>query len=323
MVRRLSALLLLLLCAGPWLASPLAAASFPNRPVEVVVAWAPGGGADLVFRALAAVFPKHANGQPLLVKNIAGAAGVPGIVEFSKSKPDGYTVLHWNTAHVIKPHMSKVPFTATSFEPVLKVVSGYNYLQTKADSPFQNLTDFLEAAKKNPGKVSVGNAGPGGGNHFAALLLEDYTKTSFLHVPFQGGGPSVTGLLSGQVQTAMNIAPEGLSNVEAGQTRILAVFAPSRFERFPKFPTAKEQGVDLIIDQWRGVVAPKGTPPDIVKALHDIFKKCVEDPDYVKRAKEMNVEPTYLGSKELGELIAADDKRFEKIVKEKKLGDRY
>jgi tripartite-type tricarboxylate transporter receptor subunit TctC len=300
-----------------------ALAAFPTKPVEAYVAWAPGGGADLVFRALAQVFPKYANGQPMLVKNLPGAAGVPGIVEFGGTKPDGYTVLHWNVAHVIKTHMSKVPFTATSFEPVIKLVEANNYLNVKADSPHKDLKNFLEAARKNPGKVSVGNAGPGGGNHMAALLLENAAKVQFLHVPFQGGGPSVTGLLSGQVDSAMNIAPEGITNVQAKQLRILAVFGTKRFEGLPDFPTAREQGLDLVLDQWRGVVAPKGTPADIVRALHDIFHKCMQDPEFVGKMRELSTSVSYQNSKDFGELVKAEDLRFETLIKERKLGDRY
>ena len=297
--------------------------AFPERPVEAVVAWAAGGGADLVFRAMAAVFPKYANGQPLVIKNVPGAAGVPGIAEFKQARPDGYTVLHWNVAHVIKTHMSEVPFTATEFTPVIKLVEANNYLNVRADAPWKTLGEFLDEARANPGQLSVGNAGPGGGNHMAALLLEQATGVKFLHVPFQGGGPSVTGLLAGDVMSAMNIAPEGISNVQAGQLRILAVFGTKRFDTFPDVPTAAEQGVALDLPQWRGVVAPPNTPEPIVRQLHDIFKKCIEDPEFVAKMKELNTTPSYGSAQEFGALVAADDARYEKLIKAEKMGDRY
>ena len=303
--------------------SVLAQQMFPTKPVEAVVAWAPGGGADLVFRAMAVLFPKYANGQPLIVKNVPGAAGVPGITEFMRIKPDGYSILHWNTAHVVKTHMSKVPFTATMFTPIIRLVSAYNYLNVRNDAPWKTLGEFLAEAKKNPGNVSVGNAGPGGGNHMAALLLEDAAKVKFLHVPFTGGGPSVIGLMSGQVQSAMNIAPEGISNAQAGQLRILAVFGPKRLENFPNVPTGIEQGVQLSLDQWRGAVAPPNTPPDIVAALHDILKKVIEDPEFVAKMKELSTAVSYADGKTFGEDIKNEDKRYEKLCQEQKLGDRY
>jgi tripartite-type tricarboxylate transporter receptor subunit TctC len=312
--------LLILLCAA---AVVSAQQKFPTKPVEATVAWAAGGGADLVFRAMAAVFPKYANGQPLVVKNVPGAAGVPGITEFMRARPDGYSILHWNTAHVVKVHMSKVAFTATTFTPVIKLVSAYNYLNVKADAPWKSLGEFLSEARKNPGKVSVGNAGPGGGNHMAALLLEEAAKVKFLHVPFQGGGPSVIGLMSGQVQSAMNIAPEGIANAQAGQLRILAVFGQKRLENFPDVATGIEQGVPLSLDQWRGVVAPPNTPPDVVAALHDILKKVIEDPEFVSKMRELSTQVAYADPRTFGEVIKTEDKRYEKLCQEQKLGDRY
>jgi tripartite-type tricarboxylate transporter receptor subunit TctC len=219
--------------------------------------------------------------------------------------------------------MSKVPFTATSFTPILRLVSAYNYLNVRADAPWKTLDEFLAEAKRNPGNVSVGNAGPGGGNHMAALLLEDAAKVKFLHVPFTGGGPSVIGLMSGQVQSAMNIAPEGISNVQAGQLRILAVFGQKRLENFPNVPTGIEQGVQLSLDQWRGAVAPPNTPPDIVAALHDILKKVIEDPEFVSKMKELSTGVSYADGKTFGEDIKNEDKRYENLCQEQKLGDRY
>ncbi|MDR1933962.1 MAG: tripartite tricarboxylate transporter substrate binding protein [Spirochaetales bacterium] len=299
------------------------AEQFPNKPVQAMVAWAAGGGADLVFRALAAVFPKYANGQPLVITNSGGAAGVPGITQFMQEAPDGYWIMHWNVAHVIKTHMDSVPFTATSFVPVAQVVVASNYLNVRADAPWQTLQDFIADAKKNPGKVSIGNAGAGGGNHMGALLFEKAAGIQLLHVPFTGGGPSVTGLMSGQCDSAMNVAPEGISNAQAGQLRILAVFGGKRFDTFPNVPTGKEAGVDLVLDQWRGIVAPPGTPENIVQALHDIFKKCIEDPEFIAKMKELNATPSYASAKDFGALVAAEDKRYEELIKTNKMGNRY
>jgi tripartite-type tricarboxylate transporter receptor subunit TctC len=299
------------------------AEKFPSKPVQAMVAWAAGGGADLVFRSLAVVFPKYANGQPLVIINSGGAAGVPGITQFMKEAPDGYWIMHWNTAHVIKTHMDEVPFTGTSFVPVIKVVEANNYLNVRADAPWKGLQDFIAEAKAKPGKVSIGNAGAGGGNHMAALLFEKAAGIELLHVPFTGGGPSVTGLMSGQCDSAMNVAPEGIANAQAGQLRILAVFGDKRFDTFPNVPTGKEAGVNLVLNQWRGIVAPPGTPDNIVTALHDIFKKCIEDPEFIAKMKELNAIPAYASAKDFGVLVAAEDKRYEELIKTNKMGNRY
>ncbi len=298
--------------------------NFPNRPVEAGVAWAAGGGADLIFRSLASVFPKYANGQPLVVKNVGAAAGVPGIMEFkNNARPDGYTILHWNTAHTIKTHMNSVPFTATEFTPVMKLVEDYSHVLVRADSPFKDLKDFVAYAKANPGKINLGNAGTGGGAHFSALFFEDYTGINVTHVPFTGGGPAVIGVLNGQVDASMSIASEGITNVLDGSLRMLGVFGPARPGQLPNVQTAQEQGFDIILGHWRGIMAPPNTPPEIVAALHDIFKKCMEDPDFQKRMKEMNTNISYLNSRDFGELAKKADLEYMRIIKEKKLGDKY
>ena len=296
--------------------------SFPSKPVTALIGWSAGGGADIVFRALAEVFPKYANGQPLIVQNKGAAAGVPAITEFKKADPTGYEVLHWNVAHLIKTHMNKVAFTATEFVPVLQVVASYNYLVVRADAPWNTLADFIADAKANPETIPVGNAGTGGGNHMAALLFENATDTTLIHVPFSGGGPAITGLLAGDVDAVVANAPEGITNVQAGQLKVLAVFSNDEIPGIPA-KTGVAQGVDLILEQWRGVVVPQGTPPAIVAKLETIFKQCVEDPVYMKKMAELGAIPVYKPGPEYGKQVAFDDARYEKIIRDNGFGDRY
>ena len=301
-----------------------AADNFPSKPVTAMVAWAAGGGADLVFRALAEVFPKYANGQPLVIENKGEAAGVPGIMDFKQNAaPDGYRVMHWNIAHVIKTHWDNVPFTSTEFVPICNVVVASEYLNVAANAKWQTLQDLINDAKANPGQISMGNAGIGGGNHLAAVLFEQAAGVQFKHIPFSGGGPSVTGLLTGDCQTTMNVAPEGIPQAQAGQVKILAVFADKRFDEFPNVPTSKEAGLNFVYEQWRGVVAPKGTPDAIALKLQNIFKQCVEDPVYIQRMKSMSALAAYMDAKSFGDLVVSEDKRIEQVIKSAKLGNRY
>ncbi len=295
---------------------------FPSKPVTAVVGWAAGGGADIVFRAIAEVFPKYANGQPLVIQNQGAAAGVPAITEFMKATPDGYTTLHWNVAHVIKTHMNKVPFTGTEFDPVLQVVASYNYLVVNANAKWNTLEEFIADAKSRPEGISMGNAGAGGGNHMAALLFEEASGTKYIHVPFSGGGPAITGLMSGQCDAVMANAPEGIANVQAGQLKILAVFSDKKLDSIPA-STAIAQNVNLVLEQWRGVVVPKGTPPAIIAKLENIFRQCIEDPIYIKKMQELGSIPVYKSGADFGKLVASDDARYEKIVRDGKFGDRY
>lgn len=317
------AMLVAALCLVATLVRAEDAASWPTKPVETTVQWAAGGGADLVFRILAEVFPKYSGGQTMVIKNVPGAAGVTGCVEFLTAPPDGYKLMHWSNAHVTKAQMSVVPYDVNSYEPIIQIVSTANYLVVKADAKWNTLAEFVADAKAKPGEITIGNAGVGGGNHLAALLFEDGVKAEFLHVPFNGGGPAITGLMSGQVDAAMANAPEGMSNVDGKQLKILATFGAQRFSEYPDVPTAKDAGFDLVIEQWRGLSAPKGTPPELIARMHDVLKKCVEDETYVTKVKSMSAIPTYRNTADFTKFCLEEDKRFENLIKSRGFGDRY
>lgn len=289
--------------------------NYPSKTVEATVGWAPGGGGDIVFRALAAVFPKYANGQALVIKNIPGAAGITAAVEFKDAIPSGYSIMHWNNASVIKTNLSKVPVTgADTFTAVCQIVSSYNYLVVNADSPFKSLQDLLDYAKKNPGKLTMGNAGAQGGNHMAALLLEDATGLEFTHVPFSGGGPAITGLLSNQIDCVMANAPEGITNVENGQLRILAIFSDERYSALPDVPTGIECGVNVVLPQWRAIVCPPYTSTEIVEKLAAIIKQCVEDPQFIEQMTSQCVEIDYKGPEETDAFIRQQDAMYKELI---------
>ena len=320
MIAKRATALLLAACLA---VSAAVAGTFPDKPVEAIVPWGTGGGGDLVFRAMAAVFPKHANGQPLLIKNIPGAAGVPGIVEFMKAKPDGYTVAHWNGAQTIKTHMSETPYTATQFKGVANIVNDNFYILALADSKFKTLKDVIDYAKANPGELTFGNAGIGGGTHFAQVMFEDAVGIDVIEVPFKGGGPLITGLLSGDVEVSSNIMPEGATNIQNGQINILCIFSADRHPAFPDAPTAREQGVDLVIGQYRGIVAHPDTPDERVAELTEIFRKVIADPDFVKQITDMGSTIEFLDGPAYAKTIAEDDAAYSRIIKEKKLGDLH
>ena len=300
------------------------AANFPERPVTAHVPWGAGGGSDLVFRALGEAFAKNSGGQPQLIKNVPGAAGAVGIVEYMRlARPDGHDVMTWAGAQTIKTHVSKVNYSVADFKPVIRAISNYTYILVQNKSPFKTLKDFVDYAKANPGKVTMGHAGTGGGGHLSCILFNAKAGINVSYVPFEGGGPAAAGLLSGQTMVSMNIPPEGLSNVEAGQLRALAVLAPNRLPQLPNLPTAKEAGFDVVYFQSRGAVIHKGTPDAIVMRLHDIYKKSLEDESVKKRMNDMVTEITYAGPAEYGKELMDEDKLFEKIIREHKIGDKY
>ena len=290
-------------------------AGFPEKEVQIIIPWAAGGATDLIFRALAATTEKYL-GKAVVVVNRPGGAGAVGYTECMKSQPDGYTLVSAITPLTILPHQVKTAFDYKSFEPVINVVRDPCMFLVKSDSPWKTVNEFIDYAKKNPDMITVGNSGAGGGVHLIALAFQQAAGVKFNHIPFAGGGPSVTALLGGHINAVTVSPPEGIQHVKAGKLRIIALFADKRFELFPNVPTVKEQGIDFVMGQWRGLAAPKDTPPDVIKKLHDAFKKGMEDPVFQKNAKDMVVNLSYLGPEDFGKLMAQDNEFYGKLVKQ-------
>lgn len=296
-------------------ALPAQAAEFPQKEVQIIIPWAPGGATDLVFRAVAAATAKHL-GQAVVIVNKAGGGGAVGYTEGAQAKPDGYMLTAAVTPLTILPHQVKTAFTYGSFEPIINVVSDPSMFLVRAEAPWKTMKEFLEQAGKNPGMISVGNSGAGGGVHLVALAFEKSAGVKFNHIPFSGGGPSVTALLGGHINAVSVSPPEGISQIQAGKLRIIALFAEKRLELFPNVPTVREEGVNFTMGMWRGLVAPKGTPPAVIRKLHDAFKKGMDDPGFKKNAKDMSVNIEYLSSNDFGIRMAEDHESFGKLVKE-------
>jgi tripartite-type tricarboxylate transporter receptor subunit TctC len=291
------------------------AADFPTKEVQIIIPWAAGGATDLIFRALAATTGKYL-GKAVVVVNRPGGAGAVGYTEAAQAKPDGYTLVSAITPLTILPHQVATAFTYKSFEPVINVVDDPSMFLVRSDAPWKSLKEFLDFAKKNPDMITVGNSGAGGGVHLVAVAFEKAAGVKFNHIPFSGGGPSVTAILGGHVNAVSVSPPEGIEHVKAGKLKIIALFSGKRFELFPDVPTVKEQGIDFVMGMWRGLAAPKGTPPDVIKKLHDAFKQGMEDPLFQKNAKDMSVNLRYLGPEAFGKLMAQDDEFYGKLVKE-------
>jgi tripartite-type tricarboxylate transporter receptor subunit TctC len=188
----------------------------------------------------------------------------------------------------------------------------------QTDAPWKTTAEFVDYARKNPDTLTVGNSGAGGGVHLVALAFEKAAGVKLNHIPFSGGGPSVTALMGGHVNAVSVSPPEGVAQIRAGQLRIVALFAEKRLAMFPDVPTVKEQGIDFTMGMWRGLAAPKGTPTEIIQKLHDAFKKTMDDSEFQNRAREMSVLLSYLGPKDFGALMAKDDEFLGKLIKSMK-----
>jgi tripartite-type tricarboxylate transporter receptor subunit TctC len=297
------------------IAMPLQAAEFPTKEVQIIIPWAAGGATDLIFRALAGTTGKYL-GKAVVVVNRPGGGSAVGYTEGMKAPADGHTLTSAVNPLTILPHQVTTAYTYKNFDPVINIVDDPSMFLIRSDAPWKSLREFLDYAKKNPDMITVGNSGAGGGVHLVALAFEKAAGVKFNHIPFSGGGPSVTAILGGHVNAVVVSPPEGIEQVKAGRLKIIALFAAKRFEMFPDVPTVKEQGIDFVMGMWRGLVAPKGTPPDAIKKLHDAFKQGMDDPAFRKNAKDMAVNLHYLGPEAYGKLMASEHELYGKLIKE-------
>ena len=298
------------------------ARKFPDREIEVMVPWAAGGATDLMVRIFAPVIQKHL-GVPLLVTNKPGGAAVPGYVEAMTKRNDGQYIVAWATPSLTVTHMQKTPYDANTFEPIIDIVMAPVWFLAPADSPYNNLKDLVEDAKKRPGRVNLGNAGAGGGTHMIALAFESAVGVKFNHVPHSGGGPAVTAAVAGQVDVITCGPPEGVPQLAAGQLKCLGIFSENRLKEFPDYPTAMELGYDFAMGQWRGLAALKGTDPAKIKILHDAFKAAMADPEFIKLASQSGLLLDYRNTEDFRKLIQKEDAYYMDVVKENKLGSKY
>jgi len=295
---------------------------YPSREIELMIPWGVGGATDVVFRTFLTVLPKYLK-VPVIIVNRPGGGAVPGYTEAMKKKPDGYYSLAWISASLTKTHMSEVPYDYQTFDPVIMLVNTPCWILVPADSPFKNINDMMAAARAKPGYVTLGNAGAGGGTHMIALAFEKAAGVRFNHVPHKGGGPTVVATVGGHVDACNLSPPEGVPQMAAGQLRCIAAFSEERMKEFPDVPTAKEQGVDFVLGQWRGLAVPRGTPADRVKVLHDAFKATMDDPDLQKLAKKGGILLEYKGTQDFRRYVADQNEFYKKLIIESKLGTRY
>jgi tripartite-type tricarboxylate transporter receptor subunit TctC len=279
--------------------SSVGAQEYPSKPIEVVVGYPPGGGTDMVSRAIADVAAKYL-GQPLVVNNKPGATGIIGSQYVYNSKPDGYTlVVAGGSETVSVPHFRQLPFNPiTDFDPVIRIMVERIGFYVRTDSSWKTMKDFIADAKKNPGKYTYATAGVGGLHHATVLVTEKRTGISLTHVPHKGGAETLTALAGGHVNIAMASPNEAYALVQAGRVRCLAITALERSPTEPDAPTMRELGYDVYIDNQKGFVFPKGVPKEIRQKFHDALKKAYDDPQFRANAEKMKLEISYLNGED-------------------------
>ena len=300
--------------AAAW-ASTAAAQPFPDgKPVEMTVMFGAGSAADVTARALADGMAKVL-GAPVPVVNRTGGGGALGYVHVSQQKPDGYAIV-WNSNSISTTfHSGTLPFDYKSFDPVARVTVENPALAVKVGAPWKSLKELVDFAKANPDKVRVGNSGAGSHTHIASAALFSAAGAKITPVPF-GTGQAVVNLLGDRIEAVVQFPPAIVPHAKSGELRVLAVLGGARDPVFPDAPTAKEAGLDLALDMWRGIAVPKGTPQPVVDRLQDAIKKTVESPEFAAAGKNIGFMPAYLPADAFGKVIAEDDKRLADVMKE-------
>jgi len=279
------------------------AQQFPSKPVTLIVPWPAGGSTDIYFRKLGEITQKHL-GQNLVIENRPGGSGNNGPTTMAKTaQPDGYTISQLTISAFRAPHMQKVDWNPVSDFTYIIGLAGYTFgVVVKADSPFKTFNDLIAYAKANPGKLSYATPGTGTSLHLAMEEVGAKAGVQFLHVPFKGYADGAIALMGGHVMVQVD-STGWAKQVDAGAQRLLATLGEKR-TRWGA-PTVKELGVDTVSASPFGLVGPKGMSPQVVKTLHDAFKRSLDDPEYLKLLATLDQPAWYQSSEDYAKWAAA------------------
>ncbi|MEI7975711.1 MAG: tripartite tricarboxylate transporter substrate binding protein [Betaproteobacteria bacterium] len=293
------------------------ASAYPQKPIRMIVPFTPGGSTDILARAIGQELTK-AWGQSVVIENIAGAGGSIGADRAAKSPADGYTLLmgHIGTLAVNPSLYPKLPYNPVKdFAPVAWVARVPNILVVNPNVPAKNVQELVALAKSKPGQLSYGSGGNGSAANLATEYFKMQTETAILHIPYRGTVPAVTDLMGGQIQILFTGAPAVMGQVKSGQLRALAVSSPKRLDALPELPTVAEAGYkNFEADQWYGVVAPAGTPRDIVLKLNQQINASLNSAELKKRLSTEGAVATPETPEAFGKLIVQEIERWRPVI---------
>ncbi|MCD0503388.1 tripartite tricarboxylate transporter substrate binding protein [Bordetella petrii] len=310
-----------LCAAGIGLASGAAAQTYPARPINLVVPFPAGGTTDVLARALGQELSRSL-GQPVVVENKPGAGATLGADYVAKAPADGYMLLMGAVHHTIATsvYRSLQYDFQKDFAPITTVALVPNILVVNPKLPARNVQELLALAKQSPGKLTFGSNGMGTGQHLIGAQFQDMGAVQLLHVPYKGSGPLTTDLLGGQIDMSFDTITPVLAHVKSGKLRALAVTTDQRSAALPDTPTMQEAGLkDFNMGTWFGVLAPAGTPPEIVARLNAEMVKIIQSPDFGKRMAEIGAVPIGDSSDHMARQIKDDTERYAELVKQAKV----
>lgn len=279
-----------------------ARAEYPEKPVEVIVAWGAGGATDLVTRAVQPAFAKSL-GADIVIKNIAGAAGTIGTAQAARAKPDGYTVLFTPTGPLTtQPHLRKIPYDIDSFEPVGRIAITQVVMMAPKSSKYKTLQDVIDAAKASPGQLKFGSSGVGTLPHIAILALDKAAGIESKHIPYKGSSNAVKALLGGEV----DLFSEQAQVIPKYDLNPIVSWSPERLPEYPNTPTMIESGVDFSMANWSGVFVPKGTPKAVIDKLAAALQESLKDPGVIEAMDKLKVIIDPMGIEAFGKFARGD-----------------
>jgi tripartite-type tricarboxylate transporter receptor subunit TctC len=291
---------------------------YPSKPIHFVSAFAPGGTTDILARILAEKLREQV-GQPVIVENRPGAGGNIGSDYVAKAAPDGYTLLMGASGPlaVNVSLFASMPFDPRrDFVPVVQITAAPLVLVVPANSPINSVGELLAEARKPGARLNYGSAGPGSPQHVTAELFKYMAKVDMTHVPYKSAGQSIADLVGGQLSASFEAMIPAIPHIKAGKLRALAVTGAERSPLLPDVPTVAEAGVPgFESTAWYGVVAPAGTPPDVVKRLNAEFAKILTQPDVKQRITELGGLQVPLSAESFGKLINAEIDKWGAVVK--------
>ena len=288
--------------------------AFPQKGanIEITVLFPAGSSADVTARMLADGISRHL-GTSVVVVNRPGAGGAIGYRHVAAQKPDGYALV-WNSNSISTTHHSgTLAFNYEAFEPVARVLVETPVLAVLADARWKTVGDMIVEAKAKPKTITVANSGVGSHTHISSVALFRTAGAEVVDVPF-GAAQVVTSLLGGQVDAAVQLPAALSEHVAAGKVRFLAAMIPKRDPAFPNVPTARESGVDVSLEAWRGIAVPKGTPKAVIAALEGAIRKTVASPEFIAGCQRIGARPLFAPAEEFGRLIAAEDAQLARLM---------
>src|SRR5262245_31615215 len=307
------ALLLGSLAAGAGLAQ-----DYPDKPIRIVVPFAPGGSTDVLARLIGQKLGERW-GQPVLVENRSGAGGNIGAEQIAKSAPDGYSLLLGGVPHAISASLySKLPYDlAGDLTAVAEIASFPSAIVLHPSLPAHSVKELIALARARPGQLSYGSAGVGSPNHLALVLFDTMAGVSMTHVAYKGSGQLIGDLLAGQVQLASMGTPVALPHIQSGKLRAIAVTGAARSSLLPEVPTVSEAGLPgFEVTSWYGVFGPAGLPAHIVAKLNSEIGRAVTTPEVKERLAALGAEPSLKSPDEFGRYVRQEIARWARVVKD-------